>query len=154
MTDDRTLTLLRTLDAPRSAVWRCWTEQALIPRWFCPPPWRAEAVRLDLRPGGACWIDMHGPDDAHMVNKGIYLEVVPGERLVFTDAFVDAWTPSAKPFMTGVIELSDAGQGKTRYSAAVHHWSMEDKASHEAMGFHEGWGIVADQLARTAREIA
>lgn len=153
MSDDRTLTLVRTLDAPRMAVWRCWTEPALIPRWFCPPPWRAEAVRLDPRPGGACWIDMHGPDGAHMVNKGIYLEVAPGERLVFTDAFVDAWTPSAKPFMTGVIELSDAGDGKARYSATVHHWSMEDKAHHETMGFHEGWGIVADQLARTAREI-
>lgn len=153
MTDDRTLTLVRTLDAPRTAIWRCWTEAPLISRWFCPPPWRAEAISMEVRPGGHSWIDMHGPNGEHMVNKGVYLEVVPGERLVFTDAFVDAWTPSAKPFMTGVIELSDAGAGKTRYSATVHHWSVEDKESHEKMGFQEGWGIVADQLARTAREI-
>jgi uncharacterized protein YndB with AHSA1/START domain len=33
------LVLQRTLQAPRMAVWRCWTEPALMEQWFCPKPW-------------------------------------------------------------------------------------------------------------------
>ncbi len=40
--------------------------------------------------------------------------------------------------------------GKTRYTARARHWTPADKQAHEAMGFHQGWGICADQLARLA----
>jgi uncharacterized protein YndB with AHSA1/START domain len=79
----------------------------------------------------------------------VYLEVVPNERLVFTDAYTAAWEPSGKPFMTVVVTFEDVG-GKTRYTARVRHWSVEDREAHEKMGFHEGWGRCADQLAALA----
>ena len=57
-------------------------------------------AELDVRPGGANLIVMRSPDGAEFPNRGVYLAVEPGRRLVFTDAFVEAWVPSPKPFMT------------------------------------------------------
>ena len=92
---------------------------------------------------------MQGPDGTEMPNRGIYLEVVPNERLVFTDAYTSAWQPSAKPFFTCVLTFEDE-DGKTRYTARAKHWTAEDCAAHEQMGFYVGWGIATDQLAALA----
>ena len=93
---------------------------------------------------------MRSPEGKDYPNRGVYLEVVANERLVFTDAFTSAWVPSAKPFMVGTIQLDDLGNGKTRYTATVLHWTAEDREAHEKMGFHEGWGQCTDQLAALA----
>lgn len=146
---ERELTLTRLIDAPREKVYRCWTEPALICKWFTPPPWKTIRAEMDLRAGGSSNIVMQGPDGTEFPNRGIYLEVVKNERLVFTDAFVRAWEPSNKPFMVGTLTFENEG-GKTRYTARVQHWSVADRTTHEQMGFHQGWGIATDQLAALA----
>jgi uncharacterized protein YndB with AHSA1/START domain len=148
----RELVLSRLIDAPRASVFRCWTEPALICRWFTPPPWQTVRADIDLRAGGANLIVMKGPEGQEMPNRGVYLEVVRNERLVFTDAFTRAWEPSDKAFMVVVLTFEDEG-GKTRYTARVRHWSDEDCAAHEKMGFHAGWGIATDQLEALARTL-
>lgn len=148
--DDRDLMITRLMDAPRASIYRAWTEPMLLPRWFCPPPWGVSRAELDVRPGGATLIVMLGPDGEEVPNRGVYLEVVPNKRLVFTDAYVRAWEPSAKPFITAIITLADEA-GKTRYTAVVRHWTVEDRKQHEEMGFHEGWGIASDQLEAIAK---
>lgn len=149
---DRELVLTRLIDAPREKVFRCWTEPALIVQWFTPPPWKTIRAEMDVRAGGSSCITMQGPDGTEMPNPGVYLEVVPNERLVFTDAFTSAWEPSQKAFMVGTLTFEDEG-GKTRYTARVRHWSVADREAHEKMGFHEGWGIATDQLAALAQKI-
>ena len=148
----RTLRLERLLAAPRAAIWRCWTEPELIKLWFCPAPWRVTQASVELRPGGRNFVLMEGPDGERHPHQGVYLEVVANERLVFTDAFVDAWTPSNEAFMVGAIELADA-PGGTRYVATVTHWTVAATQRHAAMGFHEGWGVCADQLEALARTL-
>jgi uncharacterized protein YndB with AHSA1/START domain len=147
--DQRELGFSRLLDAPRDKVFRCWTEPALIVQWFTPPPWKTIHAETDVRPGGSSYIVMQGPDGTEMPNRGVYLDVVKNERIVFTDAFTSAWTPSDKPFFTGILTFADEG-GKTRYTVKVRHWSAEDCAAHEKMGFYAGWGIATDQLAALA----
>ena len=147
---NRELVITRLIDAPREAVYRAWTDPDLIVRWFTPPPWRTTRAELDVRPGGSSFILMQGPDGTEMPNHGIYLEVVENERLVFTDAYVNAWEPSEKPFMTLILTFEDAGPGKTKYTVRISHWSIADREAHEKMGFHEGWGIATDQLAALA----
>lgn len=151
-TSDRELVLTRLIDAPRDKLYRCWTEPELLKQWFAPLPYATPHAEMDVRPGGASLIVMRGPEGADMPNRGVYLEVVPNERLVFTDAFVSAWEPSEKPFMTGILTFEDEA-GQTRYTARVLHWSREDKERHEAMGFHQGWGLCTDQLAALARTL-
>jgi uncharacterized protein YndB with AHSA1/START domain len=147
--DPRELVLSRLIDVPRDKLFRCWTEPALIVQWFTPPPWKTIRAEVDLRPGGCSLIVMQGPDGTEMPNRGVYLEVQPNARLVFTDAYTAAWQPSAKPFFTGVLTFEDEG-GQTRYTARARHWTVEDCTAHEAMGFHQGWGIATDQLAALA----
>lgn len=148
--DDRTLVVTRDIAVPREKLYRCWTEPAVLQRWFTPPPWKTTRAELDVRPGGANLVVMQGPAGEEMPNRGVYLEVVPNERLVFTDAYVRAWEPAAKPFMTVVLTFDDLGQGRTRYTARVLHWTKADRDAHEAMGFDAGWGQSTNQLAELA----
>ncbi|KQM35009.1 polyketide cyclase [Agrobacterium tumefaciens] len=141
------LVLMREIDAPREKIFRAWTDPELLKQWFCPKPWGVSHAELDVRTGGSSVIVMTGPNGEVVDNRGVYLEVVPNEKIVFTDAFKTAWIPSEKPFMTGIVLLEPLGDGKTKYTAMARHWTEEDKKTHEAMGFHEGWGAATDQLA-------
>lgn len=147
-TTERALTISRVFDAPPARVFQAWTDPELIKQWFVPRPWTIARAETDVRPGGASLIVMRDPNGNEYPNAGVYLEVVPNERLVFTDAYIKAWEPSEKPFMTVVVtfEAEDGGR-KTRYTARATHWTVADREAHEQMGFHEGWGKCADQLA-------
>lgn len=146
----RELSLTRLIAAPREHLYRCWTEPSLLKQWFAPKPNTTTIAELDVRPGGSNRLVMCAPDGKELyAGRGVYLDVVPNERIVFTDAFVKAWEPSTKPFMTAIITFAAEG-GKTRYTARVLHWSAADRAAHEEMGFHRGWAICADQLAALA----
>jgi uncharacterized protein YndB with AHSA1/START domain len=153
MTDDpRDLVLTRLIDATPEALFRCWTEAALLKQWFAPEPYTTPKAELDVRPGGANRITMAGPDGVEMPNEGVYLEVVPGRRLVFTDAYRGGWVPAEKPFFTVVLTFEPEG-GKTRYTARARHWTLADKEAHEQMGFLQGWGLCTDQLAALAASL-
>jgi uncharacterized protein YndB with AHSA1/START domain len=145
-TADRELLLTRLIDAPREKLFKAWTDPNLLKQWFAPLPWTTPRAELDVRPGGANLVVMRGPDGNEFPNRGVYLEIVPNERLVFTDAYTEAWAPSQKPFMTVILTFEDE-DGKTRYTARVRHWTVADRETHEKMGFHQGWGQCADQLA-------
>jgi uncharacterized protein YndB with AHSA1/START domain len=150
MSADRDLTLTRDIPVPPDRLYRCWTEPALLVRWFAPRPWTTPRAELDVRPGGSSTIVLRGPDGQEAAHRGVYLAVEPSRRLVSTDAYVHAWQPSGKPFMTLDLTFEDRGDGSTRYTAVARHWTAEDRATHEAMGFHAGWGIATDQLAALA----
>lgn len=145
-TSDRELVLTRIIDAPREKVFKAWTDPELLKQWFAPLPYTTPVAELDVRPGGSNLVVMRDPDGNDLPNRGVYLEVVENERLVVTDAYTRAWEPSEKPFMTLILTFEDEG-GKTRYTARVRHWTAADREAHEKMGFHEGWGRCADQLA-------
>lgn len=143
---DRDLVLTRRFEAPPAKVFRAWTDPELMKQWFAPKPWTTPHVEIDLRPGGSSLVVMRSPEGEDYPNPGIYLDVVPNRRLVSTDAYTDAWTPSQKPFMTLILTFDD-DNGGTTYTALARHWSAEDCQAHVKMGFHEGWGQCADQLA-------
>ncbi|GJD94953.1 SRPBCC family protein [Methylobacterium iners] len=145
-TENRELVLTRHIAAPPAAIYRAWTDPELLKQWFAPLPYTTPFAELDVRPGGANRIVMRSPDGQDMPNRGVYLEVVENERLVVTDAFTEAWVPSEKPFMTLILTF-EAEEGGTRYTARIRHWTVADREAHEAMGFHEGWGVCAEQLA-------
>lgn len=68
---EHVLRLVRTLTAPRAAVWRCWTEPELLQQWFCPQPWTVPEADFDLRPGGRMNTVMAGPNGERVDNQGI-----------------------------------------------------------------------------------
>ncbi|WP_017931843.1 SRPBCC family protein [Robiginitomaculum antarcticum] len=142
-----TLTVERTLNAPRDKIWRCWTDPDLLKQWYVPKPWYIPTVDLDVRPGGRCNFTMAGPDGERIENVGCYLEVTSQERLVFTDGYSEDFMPRPDGFMTGVVKLSDAGKGQTKMLWSARHATPELKQKHLDMGFEQGWNACVDQLA-------
>jgi uncharacterized protein YndB with AHSA1/START domain len=145
--DGRDLVLESIIDAPRERLFRAWTEPALMQQWFAPLPWTTPRAETDPRPGGSSLVVMRSPEGEEFPNRGVYLEVVKNERLVFTDAYTSAWAPSDKPFFTCVLSFEALPGGRTSYVARACHWSDADCDAHEKMGFHEGWTQCTEQLA-------
>ncbi len=140
------LSVERYIDASPETVFRVWTDR--LEEWWAPKPWTTKIVELDLRPGGRSAMIMSGPGGAGEPMEGVFLEVVPNERIVFTNAFKAGWIPQT-PFMVAFFTFAPEGKG-TRYRAGSRHWNEADHKKHEAMGFTQGWGIVAGQLANLA----
>lgn len=147
------LLLERVVDVPRQLLWECWTTPEHIKHFFVPKPHRVTSCDISLNVGGR-FNAVFDVDGHEMKNEGVYLEIEEGKKLVFTDAYTEGWKPAEKPFMTAILTLEDAGEGKTKYTALARHRSAGDRQRHEEMGFHEGWGIVLDQLVEYARGLA
>lgn len=155
------LTFERMVDVPKELVWRAWTEPALLKQWFCPLPWKTIDAEIDLRPGGIFRTTMQSPEGKDFPNSGCYLEVIPNEKLVWTNALLPGFRPSASSptcgdgqvdfKFTATIELADHPAG-TRYTATVIHADEAGCKQHAAMGFEHGWGIALDQLVAMVRK--
>jgi uncharacterized protein YndB with AHSA1/START domain len=139
------LVLERTLDVPRELIWIAWTKPEHLRQWFVPKPWTIADCEIDLRPGGIISFVMRSPEGQEFPNVGCYLEIVPNERLVWTDALLPGYRPSENPFFTAILTMEPQGSG-TRYKAVAVHRDEAGRKKHEEMGFHEGWGTVAGQM--------
>lgn len=149
---DLELAICRLIDAPPEKVFRAWTDPQLVKQWNVPKPWIITKCEMDPRPGGSSLMVMKSPEGQEMPCPGVFLEVIPNKKIVFTDAFTRAWEPSAKPFFVGVITLENEG-GRTKYTARAKHWTKEDRDAHEKMGFHDGWGVCTDQMEEMLKKL-
>ena len=77
------LILTRILGAPRSLVFRAWTDPQHMARWWGPRGFTTTTHAMDVRSGGEWRFVMHGPDGTDYKNRIVYLEVVKPERLVY-----------------------------------------------------------------------
>lgn len=150
------LVLERVVDVKPSLVWRAWTEPKHLMPWFCPKPWSVSDCEIDLRPGGRFHTVMRSPEGQAFPNTGCYLEVIPQQRLSWTDALQPGFRPVARaghlPFtMTALITLEAQGNG-TKYTAIALHNDEAARKQHEEMGFHDGWGTVLTQLVAYVKE--
>jgi uncharacterized protein YndB with AHSA1/START domain len=86
---DRALVVRRTFDAPRHSVFEAWTQPALFSRWWVPRSCglTLSSCELDVRVGGTYRLvfALGGDASKPMAFHGRYLEVVPSERLVWTN---------------------------------------------------------------------
>jgi len=150
---DLELSITRLINAPCERLYAAWTRPELLRQWFVPRPWETARAELDVRPGGSNLVVMRSPEGQEFPHRGVYLEVVPNERLVITSVFKEAWVPADPPAPGGcdlptVMTITFTEEnGQTRYTARVRHWTAADREAHEKMGFHEGWGVCAGQLA-------
>jgi uncharacterized protein YndB with AHSA1/START domain len=152
MNPDLDLTITRIIRAPRSAIWRAWTDPARFEQWWVPAPARCKVADMDLRPGGAfrTQISEDGGEFGPHID-GCFLAIDDLERIVFTNSMVGGWRPAEDPFMTAVITMADHPLG-TEYVANVLHRNNADRNRHEELGFHDGWGTVTKQLAVLVEE--
>ncbi|MEZ6022577.1 MAG: SRPBCC domain-containing protein [Hyphomonadaceae bacterium] len=146
------LVLELTLDAPRDKVFRCWSEPALLQQWFAPKPWIITEVNHEFRPGGRSDIVMQSPEGERYPNYGVFLDIVPNQKIVMTDAFTQGWIPQGRPFMVAEVTFEDASASRP----SIAPWrgtGTKRPEEHEAMGFHPGWTQCAMQLQELAQRI-
>jgi len=151
---DLDLKLARIIKAPRPVVWNAWTDPASFEQWWVPAPAKCKVLEMELRPGGSfvTQISEKGGDfKPHL--SGCFLAIDALERIVFTNSLVGGWRPAEQPFMTAIITLQDHPLG-TDYVAYAMHKNNADRNMHAEMGFYDGWGTVAEQLARLAEQRA
>ena len=111
---------------------------------------------------------MQPPRDSHNAAFGRHLKTgrstILGARLELTamradgsefpvEVAITRSNLSENPFFTGILTFEDAGNGQTRYTARALHWTKENREAHEKMGFHQGWGVAADQMTALARTL-
>jgi uncharacterized protein YndB with AHSA1/START domain len=152
MNPDLDLSIERVIRAPRKVVWDAWTDPASLAQWWIPAPAVCRVDRLEVRPGGAFITRMSddGVTFAPQVDA-CFLRVDDFERIVFTNAVDSGWRP-ANPdpvSMTAEVTLHDHADG-TDYRIVVRHGNRAARDRHAELGFAEGWGTVANQLARFA----
>jgi len=101
------LEIVRFVAATRAKVWQAWSDPNILKQWWCPKPWMTEVRAFDFRSGGAFHTFMSGPDGGESDNPGLFLEVVPMERIIWTSMLVAGWRP-ATPWlgMTGIFTLA------------------------------------------------
>jgi uncharacterized protein YndB with AHSA1/START domain len=138
---DRVLVLTRVFDAPRSLVFKAWTEPEHMANWFGPRGFKSTVLKQDLRPGGAYRIHMLGPDGDHWT-QGVYREVVPPERLVMVGSWADAHGNPTRPETTLTLLFEDLA-GKTKLT--LHNAIFESVTARDA--HQSGWNSALDCLA-------
>jgi uncharacterized protein YndB with AHSA1/START domain len=144
---ERELLMSRVFDAPRELVFRAYTEPEHLVHWWGPRGWSLPVCKIDLRPGGVWHYCMKGPGGEESWGKGVYHEIVPPERLVYTDVFSDAEgnTVDGMPSMLITVEFVDEG-GKTKVSSRTQFGTPEELESILAMGVVLGMTETLDRL--------
>lgn len=147
------LVITRVFDAPVERVWQAWTDPKQIMRWWGPKDFTAPTIHFDLREGSKYHFLMRGPDSKDYWSTGTIQEIVPLERLVFTDSFADDHgniVPAAYYGMEGdfplemvVTVLFEELPGKTKMTLT--HTGMPEDQNKEMAG--QGWKESFDKLA-------
>jgi uncharacterized protein YndB with AHSA1/START domain len=95
---------------------------------------------------------MRSPEGQDFPVGGCYLEIIPNEKLVWTDALEAGFRPAENPFFTAVITLVPHGQG-TKYTVLAMHRDSAGRKKHEDMGFQGGWSKCLDQLVALVKRL-
>jgi uncharacterized protein YndB with AHSA1/START domain len=82
-TQDREISITRTLNAPIDLVWEAWITPEHIAQWWGPNGFTNTISKMDLQPGGEWLLVMHGPDGTDYKNKSIFKEIIPQKKIVF-----------------------------------------------------------------------
>lgn len=141
------LNLEREFEAPVETLFRVWTEQELVSRWWGPEGFTTQHCSVDARVGGTYRVSMRSPNGTDHTNIGEFLEVVPNERLVFTYAWEDEDGQPKHPMMVSV-HFESLGQ---RSRVQVAHSGLENEVARDSHG--EGWESTLNRLAGELRRL-
>lgn len=149
--------ITRSFDAPRERVWQAWTDAQRLKRWWGAKEFTTPTWQLDLRVGGKYLYCMRSPEGKDYWGTGVYREIVPRERLVFTDSFADAQgnvVPATHygmgadfPLELLVTVTFEEQRGKT--TLTLHHAGMPAGPDGELA--RQGWNESFDKLADLLR---
>lgn len=152
------LRLSRVFNAPVALVWKAWTDPEHFKQWWGPIPFTCPFARMDVRPGGSYLWCMRSPDGTEHWTTGVFREVVPLERIVYSDSFADKDGRPVPPSHYGFgddwpVELEvtvtfEALAGRTRMT--LRHRGLPGATMGEMA--RAGWSQSLDKLAASLGE--
>jgi uncharacterized protein YndB with AHSA1/START domain len=141
---EREITITRTFDAPRAQIFRAWTDPEILARWWGPKGFTNPVCEFDARVGGAIRIHMRAPDGAIYPMGGEVREIVPPERLVFTNNALDE---AGNPIIQGLTTVTFAEDaGKTKMTLHTRGAAVVEIAVKYLQGMEMGWTMSIDKL--------
>src|SRR5207253_3226800 len=146
------LVLTRTFDAPRNLVWKAWTDPRYLAQWWGPHSFSNPVCEIDARTGGAIRIHMRGPDGTIYRSRGVFEELVPPQRLVFTNGVEDDNGDLVLETLTTVTFTED--RGKTTISVNARVTNATAEAAFYVKGMQEGWSQSLERLKEVATPTA
>jgi uncharacterized protein YndB with AHSA1/START domain len=152
MPSDRELVFTRVFDAPRQRVFDAWTKPEHLVRWYGCHRSSLIVCEVDLRVGGSYCFVARMTDGTEHALSGVYRDVVPPERLAFTQRFND--DPGKEALVALLLEERN---GKTTMTMTALYRSAEDRQAVLDIGVAQGTAetferldaLLADQLADT-----
>jgi uncharacterized protein YndB with AHSA1/START domain len=138
------MVLTRVFDAPRRLVFEAYSKPEHVSRWWGPRNQTVIVCEMDFRPGGAWRFVLRGPDGQEHPFKGVYREIAPPERLVFTFIYDVPGIRDHEALETLVFEEHD---GKTTLTSTIVHKTVEARDGHLHAGMEAGASETLDRLA-------
>jgi uncharacterized protein YndB with AHSA1/START domain len=144
----------RTFQAPVERVWKAWSNQDIIRQWWGPETYTCPEAQIDFRVGGDYLIAMKGPDQKVVWAGGTYKEIIPNEKIYYTDHFCDengkwispseAGLPGEWPHNTYVTVTFDSiGENETYMS--ISHEGIPGEMHDDCVS---GWSSSIDKMQR------
>jgi uncharacterized protein YndB with AHSA1/START domain len=147
--NDTQLVVTRVANAPRQAVFECWTNPKYLPQWMLGPPgWTMPVCEIDLRPGGAWRYVWRKDDGSEMAMTGTVKEVHAPERLVTTERWGPEW-----PETVNSLVLTESG-GMTTMTLTITYPSKAAREAATQTGMKEGMEASFTRFDRVAGSIA
>jgi uncharacterized protein YndB with AHSA1/START domain len=146
------LLITRTFDAPRTLVWRAWTDPEHVKQWWGPQGFLNETCRSDLRVGGNFRLEMRAPDGNVYPCVGTFREIIEPERIVYEGEATEGHPCGAGIPPRAIVTVRFAEQdGKTRLTLHTRFASAERKQAAADARFVISWQEALDRLADTLR---
>jgi uncharacterized protein YndB with AHSA1/START domain len=150
------LMIERTFDAPPALVWKAWSDPKHLMRWWGPEHFTAPVAKIDFRVGGAYLLCMESPDGQRYYSTGAYTEIIPYERIAYTDTFADADGNRVSPTYYGmsadfpeetavIVTFEALADDKTRMTLT----NIGMPAGQDREMALLGWSSSLDKLAAT-----
>jgi uncharacterized protein YndB with AHSA1/START domain len=133
-----TLEIRRTIRAPRQRVFAAWTKPEELKAWHAPGPLAVSLAEIDLRPGGSYRIHMRAPDGNEHRVSGVYREVDPPKKIVYTWGW-DGDHPVKNSVVT--IEFHERGNAT---EVVLRHAGIADAT--ERTKHESGWVAIMDKF--------
>ncbi|MGH9629225.1 MAG: SRPBCC family protein, partial [Bryobacteraceae bacterium] len=132
---DREIAFTRIFESPRPLLFEAWTKPEHVRQWWGCSGSTLTVCEIDLRPSGAWRFVLRMPDGSEHPFKGVYREIVPPERLVYTECYDQPAIGSPEWLTTITFEELD---GKTKLTSSILHNSIEARDGHLQSGMETG----------------
>ena len=153
---EREVKVARSFKAPRNLVYRAYTEPQLVQRWLLGPPgWSMPICEMDVRTGGKYrWRWRNDQDGNEFGFSGTFREVVPGSRLVHTEAYDAGTVGGGNPGPDAIVTVSFTEEaGWTTVTSVIDFGSKEARDAAMATGMTDGMEQsyqLLDELLKTS----